>query len=107
MDANSSVKLPDFTKGYMGLLPAIIQDVGTNQVLMLGYMNEDSFLRTLTTKKVTFWSRSRNEIWVKGETSGNYFDVHEYRVDCDADTILFLVHPHGPACHRGTITCFD
>lgn len=98
---------PDFTKGSDGLLPAIVQDVATLQVLMLGYMNETSFRQTLETGKVTFWSRSRRELWVKGGTSGNFFDLIDLKTDCDADAILLLVHPHGPACHRGTNTCFD
>src|SRR5690554_3917283 len=98
---------PDFKRGQHGLLPAIIQDATTLQVLMLGYVNAEAFDLTIKTKKVTFYSRSRQEIWIKGETSGNYFDLVEYNLDCDQDTILFLVNPHGPACHRGTTTCFD
>ena len=98
---------PDFKRGQHGLLPAIIQDATTLQVLMLGYVNVEAFDLSIKTKKVTFYSRSRQEIWIKGETSGNYFDLVEYKLDCDQDTILFLVNPHGPACHRGTTTCFD
>jgi phosphoribosyl-ATP pyrophosphohydrolase/phosphoribosyl-AMP cyclohydrolase len=100
------MSFPDFKKEN-GLLPAIIQDVNTNEVLMLGYMNEESYKITLDTGKVTFYSRSRSELWVKGATSGNYFNVKSHRVDCDLDTILFMVNPAGPACHRGTRTCFD
>lgn len=97
---------PDFNKEN-GLIPAIIQDVNTREVLMLGYMNEESYKLTLETGNVTFFSRSRNEIWVKGETSGNYLKVKSHQLDCDQDTLLFQVNPTGPACHRGTITCFD
>jgi phosphoribosyl-AMP cyclohydrolase / phosphoribosyl-ATP pyrophosphohydrolase len=98
---------PNFAKDPNGLLPAIIQDARSKEVLMLGYMNDTAYTLTLSSGKVTFFSRSRNELWTKGETSGNFFDVVEVRVDCDQDTILIKVHPHGPACHRGTITCFD
>jgi phosphoribosyl-AMP cyclohydrolase / phosphoribosyl-ATP pyrophosphohydrolase len=98
---------PDFTKSADGLLPAIIQDASSKEVLMLGYMNEMAYSLTLSSGKVTFFSRSRNKLWTKGLTSGNFFDVVELRVDCDQDTILVQVNPHGPACHRGTTTCFD
>lgn len=98
---------PNFSKDPNGLLPAIIQDSSSKEVLMLGYMNEAAYSLTLSSGKVTFFSRSRNELWIKGETSGNFFDVVEVRVDCDQDTILMKVKPHGPACHRGTTTCFD
>ena len=90
-----------------GLLPAIIQDSKTNQVLMLGYLNEASLAQTQATGKVTFFSRTRQAIWVKGESSGNYFAVDEIKADCDQDTLLIRVTPHGPACHRNTTTCFD
>ncbi|OPL10441.1 MAG: phosphoribosyl-AMP cyclohydrolase [Firmicutes bacterium ML8_F2] len=91
-----------------GLIPAVIQDVRTNAVLMLGYMNEESIKRTLREGKVCFWSRSRQEYWVKGETSGNYFEVHEMYADCDADTLLIKIIPLGPgvACHTGRYSCF-
>lgn len=89
-----------------GLVPAIIQDVDTRNVLMLGYMNEESLKKTLTTKKVTFWSRSRQCLWTKGETSGNYLDLVDIKSDCDNDTLLVKVHPHGPTCHTGTDTCW-
>lgn len=95
----------DFEKGG-GLVPAIIQDAVTKNVLMLGYMNEESLHKTLDTKKVTFWSRSRNELWTKGETSGNFLDLVDIKVDCDHDTLLVKVHPHGPTCHTGTDTCW-
>ena len=81
----------DFTKGG-GLVPAIIQDAVTKNVLMLGYMNEESLAKTLETKKVTFWSRSRNTLWTKGETSGNFLDLVDIKVDCDNDTLLVKVH---------------
>ena len=95
----------DFKKGD-GLVPAIIQDAVTKNVLMLGYMNEESLAKTLETKKVTFWSRSRNTLWTKGETSGNFLDLVDIKVDCDNDTLLVRVKPAGPACHTGNYTCF-
>ena len=89
-----------------GLIPAIVQDAGTNQVLMLAYMNPESLRRTLETKETWFWSRSRKEMWHKGQTSGNIQQVIEIQVDCDADTLLIRVRPAGPACHTGEQTCF-
>ena len=89
-----------------GLVPAIVQDAEMNQVLMLAYMNEESLRLTLEKGETVFWSRSRGELWHKGETSGNIQKVIEIRVDCDADTLLILVHPAGPACHTGNQTCF-
>ncbi len=89
-----------------GLVPAIVQDAETNQVLMLAYMNEESLRLTLEEGETVFWSRSRGELWHKGATSGNLQRVVEVRVDCDADTLLILVHPTGPACHTGNQTCF-
>ena len=89
-----------------GLVPAIIQDAETKNVLMLGYMNQEAYQKTLDTKKVTFWSRSRNCLWTKGETSGNFLDLVSIKVDCDNDTLLVRVHPHGPTCHTGTDTCW-
>ncbi len=89
-----------------GLVPAIVQDAETNEVLMLAYMNEESLRLTLEKGETVFWSRSRGELWHKGETSGNIQKVIEVRVDCDADTLLILVHPAGPACHTGNQTCF-
>lgn len=89
-----------------GLVPAIVQDVDTNEVLMLAYMNQESLQLTLQTNETYFWSRSRGELWHKGATSGNIQKVAEVRVDCDADTLLILVHPVGPACHTGNQTCF-
>ena len=89
-----------------GLIPAIVQDAETHQVLMLAYMNAESLHLTLSTRETHFWSRSRNELWHKGATSGNVQHVVEVRVDCDADTLLIRVHPAGPACHTGNQTCF-
>lgn len=95
----------DFEK-MGGLIPAIIQDENTSKVLMLGYMNEESFNLTKTTGKVTFYSRSREKLWVKGETSGNFLKVVHIAVDCDNDTLLIKAIPAGPVCHTGADTCF-
>jgi phosphoribosyl-ATP pyrophosphohydrolase/phosphoribosyl-AMP cyclohydrolase len=95
----------DFDK-MGGLLPAIIQDADTRNVLMLGFMNREAYDKTLATGKVTFWSRSRQTLWTKGETSGNYLDLVSIAADCDNDTLLVKVHPHGPTCHTGTDTCW-
>ncbi len=91
-----------------GLIPAVIQDDRSSAVLMVGYMNEEALKRTITNKKVCFWSRSRQEYWVKGETSGNIFDLKSINVDCDADTLLVRVVPlgNGVACHTGRYSCF-
>ena len=89
-----------------GLVPAIIQDADTWQVLMLGYMNQEAFEKTVLTGKVTFWSRSRNCLWTKGETSGNFLNLVDMKVDCDNDTLLVRVKPDGPTCHTGTDTCW-
>jgi phosphoribosyl-AMP cyclohydrolase len=89
-----------------GLIPAIIQDADTGQVLTLAYMNEEAFTRTIETGETYFWSRSRQELWHKGETSGNFQFVEEIRLDCDEDAVLVRVHPKGPACHTGQTTCF-
>ena len=94
-------------KNADGLLPVIVQDSVTLKVLMLGYMNREAFEKTRQTGLVTFWSRSRGELWTKGETSGNYLRVKEIYADCDADTILIKAIPDGPTCHRGTTSCFD
>jgi phosphoribosyl-ATP pyrophosphohydrolase/phosphoribosyl-AMP cyclohydrolase len=93
----------DFSKG---LIPAIIQDAATLQVLMLGYMNQEAYEKTLAEKRVTFFSRSKNRLWTKGETSENYLDVVRVQIDCDQDTILIQVNPQGPTCHTGADTCF-
>jgi len=90
-----------------GLMPAIIQEEGTLQVLMLGYMDEEALRRTLTEGRVTFWSRSRQEYWRKGDTSGNVQFVRGAALDCDGDTLLVTVHQVGPACHTGAHSCFD
>jgi phosphoribosyl-AMP cyclohydrolase len=90
-----------------GLVTAVIQDADSRDVLMVGWMDDEALHRTLTTGRGTYWSRSRQAYWVKGETSGNVQDVREVRLDCDGDTVLVLVDQHGPACHTGTRTCFD
>lgn len=95
----------DFAKGQ-GLVPAIVQDVDTRQVLMLGYMNEEAYQRTIETKRVTFWSRTRHTLWTKGETSGHWLHVVSVQLDCDADTLLVQARPDGPTCHKGTDTCW-
>ena len=95
----------DFEKGQ-GLVPAIIQDAETKNVLMLGYMNQEAYMKTVETGKVTFWSRTRNTLWTKGETSGNFLNVVEIKNDCDNDTLLIKVRPDGPICHKGTDTCW-
>ncbi len=89
-----------------GLIPAIVQDRNTGDVLMMAWMNAESLQMTLDIKEAVFWSRSRQEIWHKGATSGNVQRVHEVRYDCDGDTILVLADPAGPACHTGAQTCF-
>ena len=95
---------PDFEKG---LIPAIIQDHLTKNILMLGYMNEDAWYKTRETGKATFYSRSREKLWTKGETSGNFLDVKSMKLDCDNDTILVEATPSGPVCHTGSATCFS
>jgi phosphoribosyl-AMP cyclohydrolase / phosphoribosyl-ATP pyrophosphohydrolase len=95
----------DFRKGN-GLVPVVIQDNNTLQVLMVGYMNEEALLKTEKEGMVTFFSRSQNRLWTKGETSGNYLHVVEIRSDCDNDSILIKVNPSGPVCHTGNISCF-
>ena len=89
-----------------GLVPAIVQDADSGEVLTLAYMNRQSLELTLSTRQTHFWSRSRQELWHKGATSGNYQDVVELYIDCDSDAILVFVHPHGPACHTGEQSCF-
>ncbi len=95
----------DFSKNN-GLVPVIIQDNYSNQVLMLGYMNEKALTITRQTQRVTFFSRTRNSIWIKGETSGNFLNVIDITIDCDNDTLLIRVRRDGPTCHNGTISCF-
>ena len=89
-----------------GLVPAIIQDAVTKNVLMLGFMNKEAYQKTVDTKKVTFWSRTRNCLWTKGESSGNFLNLVDIKLDCDQDTLLVSVHPQGPTCHLGTDTCW-
>jgi phosphoribosyl-AMP cyclohydrolase len=89
-----------------GLIPVIVQDVSTRQVLMLAYMNRTALMQTIDMGETVFWSRSRQSLWHKGETSGNIQHVTELRVDCDGDTLLVLVEPAGPACHTGETSCF-
>ena len=88
-----------------GLVPAVVQDATSREVLMLAWMNDEALSRTLTTRRGTYWSRSRQQYWVKGETSGNTQHVREVRIDCDGDTLLVLVDQTGPACHTGATTC--
>ena len=90
-----------------GLVPAVVQQHDTGEVLMLGWMDDEALHRTLTTGRSTFWSRSRGEYWVKGETSGHRQHVRSVRLDCDGDTLLIAVDQEGPACHTGARTCFD
>lgn len=93
-------------KKMNGLIPAIIQDSDTNEVLMLGFMNKEAFDKTIKSKKVTFWSRTRNKLWTKGETSGNFLMLQKIFVDCDDDTLLIKAKPKGVICHTGSKTCF-
>jgi phosphoribosyl-ATP pyrophosphohydrolase/phosphoribosyl-AMP cyclohydrolase len=95
----------DFSK-HDGLVPVIIQHIHTNQVLMLGYMNQEAYNKTQSEGKVTFFSRSQNRLWTKGETSGNYLFMKEIAVDCDNDTVLIKALPQGPTCHTGSTSCF-
>jgi len=95
----------DFEK-MGGLVPAIIQDATTRQVLMLGFMNEEAYQKTIDTGHVTFWSRTRQTLWTKGETSGHFLNLVDMKIDCDEDTLLVRVNPIGPTCHTGTDTCW-
>lgn len=96
----------DFSK-LNGLVPCIVQDSKTHVVLMLGFMNEEAYTKTLKDKKVTFYSRSKQRLWTKGETSGNFLELVDALIDCDSDTILIKARPVGPACHTGADTCFN
>ena len=96
----------DFKKYADGLVPAIIQDSATNKVLMLGFMNEEALAKTQVLKQVTFYSRSKQRLWTKGEESGNFLQFEEVKVDCDGDTLLIKATPSGPVCHTGTDTCW-
>ncbi|WP_299670174.1 bifunctional phosphoribosyl-AMP cyclohydrolase/phosphoribosyl-ATP diphosphatase HisIE [uncultured Polaribacter sp.] len=97
----------DFNKNNDGLIPAIIQDATTKNVLMLGYMNKEAFQKTQKTKLVTFFSRTKNRLWTKGEESGNVLNLIDIKLDCDNDTLLIQVHPNGPTCHKGSDTCWN
>jgi phosphoribosyl-ATP pyrophosphohydrolase/phosphoribosyl-AMP cyclohydrolase len=99
------LKEPDFEKG-LGLVPAIVQDAGSGAVLMLGYMTREALAATRASGRVTFWSRSKQRLWTKGETSGHFLEVKQIAIDCDGDTLLILAEPKGPACHLGTRTCW-
>ncbi|MFL5765609.1 MAG: bifunctional phosphoribosyl-AMP cyclohydrolase/phosphoribosyl-ATP diphosphatase HisIE [Bacteroidia bacterium] len=101
------MKAPDFSKSENGLIPAIVQDVDTQKVLMLGYMNEEAFRLTNALRKVTFFSRSRKRLWTKGEESGNFLELISMVLDCDGDTVLVKAKPSGPVCHTGSDTCFS
>lgn len=96
----------DFLKDKDGLVPVIVQDAQTKSVLMLGYMNDEAYQKTIDTKKVTFFSRSKQRLWTKGEESGNFLHLVDIKVDCDKDAVLAKVNPAGPTCHKGTDTCW-
>ncbi len=97
----------DFNKNNEGLIPTIIQDSNTNNVLMLGYMNKEAYKKTITTKLVTFYSRSKQRLWTKGEKSGHFLHLVDIKNDCDNDTLLIKVNPHGSTCHKGSDTCWN
>ncbi|MCD0475783.1 bifunctional phosphoribosyl-AMP cyclohydrolase/phosphoribosyl-ATP diphosphatase HisIE [Flavobacterium sp. EDS] len=97
----------DFSKNSDGLIPAIIQDSETKNVLMLGYMNEEAYQKTIATQKVTFYSRTKKRLWTKGEESGNFLHLKSIKNDCDNDTLLIQVQPEGPTCHTGTDSCWQ
>jgi len=101
MELDDTIRFDD-----KGLIAAVVQDAQRGQVLMLGYMNRESLLRTLKENRVWFWSRSRQKFWMKGETSGNVLEVQEIRVDCDGDALLLKCRPAGPTCHTGETSCF-
>ncbi|MDG1711999.1 MAG: bifunctional phosphoribosyl-AMP cyclohydrolase/phosphoribosyl-ATP diphosphatase HisIE [Flavobacteriaceae bacterium] len=101
------MKTLNFSKAADGLLPAIIQDVNTRTVLMLGYMNEEALTKTQESGNVTFYSRSKNRLWTKGEESGNFLELVSIKEDCDQDSLLIQVKPKGPTCHKGSDTCWD
>jgi phosphoribosyl-ATP pyrophosphohydrolase/phosphoribosyl-AMP cyclohydrolase len=102
----SDVRAAELKFDDNGLIPAVVQDAQTNAVLMVAYMNAEALRLTIETGEAVFWSRSRNELWHKGATSGNVQRIHEIRVDCDADTLLLRVEPAGAACHTGEYSCF-
>ena len=97
----------DFDKNPDGLVPAVIQDAKTNKVLMLGYMNNNALQKTIETKLVTFFSRTKQRLWTKGEESGNVLHLVDLKLDCDSDSLLIKVNPNGPTCHKGTDTCWN
>ena len=90
-----------------GLIPVVVQDDSTKEILMLGYANQETLSETIESGRMVFYSRSRSERWLKGETSGNFFHVSSIYADCDKDALVAMVHPDGPACHRGTTSCFE
>lgn len=102
----SDVAALDWAKGG-GLLPAVVQDVASGAVLMLGYVNSDALNESLRSARMTFWSRSKQRLWTKGEASGHVLEIERIDTDCDADALLVLARPVGPTCHRGTVSCFD
>ncbi len=102
-----NTRTPNFDKSEDGLLPVIVQDDLTNKVLMLGYMNEEAYQKTMSENRVTFFSRSKQRLWTKGETSHNFLNVKHILIDCDQDTILVKAQPDGPTCHTGADTCFE
>src|SRR5690349_3571145 len=103
----SNINFDEIRFDERGLIPAIVQDAATREVLTLAYMNRESLARTVETKQTWFWSRSRNQLWHKGETSGNTQEVIQLALDCDRDALIVLVSPAGPACHTGAVSCFD
>jgi len=103
----SEINFDEIRFDERGLIPAIVQNAATREVLTLAYMNRESLQRTIETKQTWFWSRSRNELWHKGATSGNTQEVVSFALDCDRDTLIVLVNPAGPACHTGAVSCFD
>jgi len=107
MSEISDIDLDEIRFDERGLIPAIVQNAATREVLTLAYMNRESLQRTIETKQTWFWSRSRNELWHKGATSGNTQEVVSLALDCDCDAIVVLVNPAGPACHTGAVSCFD
>ncbi|MEM2074123.1 MAG: phosphoribosyl-AMP cyclohydrolase [Nitrososphaeria archaeon] len=100
------VKIESLVFDNSGLMPVIVQDIKTNEVLMLAYANKEALLKTLDTGYAHFWSRRRKKLWKKGETSGNFIRVEKILVDCDNDTLIYLSNPTGPVCHTGRISCF-
>ena len=106
VDETSILKPEELKYNHVGLIPCLVQDAQTLDVLMMAWMNEEALQRTLEERTMWFWSRSRKELWHKGETSGNTQELVELRYDCDADCLLALVNPAGPACHTGNTSCF-